>query len=292
MSSMYTNVFFSFFVPIPGIDPRGLPCLKRVEPNSLPFPPPRTQYCSHPSVATDCTDAMRRQLLGDGGAASAAEGRRAASSTVASCPPSLASLPQAEVGGRGWGERVRIHKETVSLGRGARLLRSDVVGVGGGGGGSPPSRPVPASPSGPDAAPSDIRVPARRHPVLVLELPRPLGGSVQLHPRDGHAGLACMIDGSLALFRMPPEAYHEALPSMMASDGAGDDDDDDDSRRMRGWVAELLEEEERSMAGKLAYVVPPQGNGPLPPGDPPRPQYFITCAAFGKNGDVLWAVTK
>ena len=237
---------------------------------------------------------MRRQLLGDGGAASAAEGRRAASSTVPSCPPPLASLPQTEVGGWGcWGERVRIRKETVSLGRWARLLRSDVVGVGGGGGGSPPPpRPVPASPSGPGAAPSDIRVPARRHPALVLELPRPLGGPVQLHPRDGHAGLACMIDGSLALFRMPPAAYHEALPSMMAGDGAGDDDDEGDSRRTRGWVAELLEEEERSMAGKLAYVVPPQGNGPLPPGDPPRPQYFITCAAFGKNGDVLWAVTK
>ena len=60
-----------------------------------------------------------------------------------------------------------------------------------------------------------INIPARRYSTLLLELPQPLGGPVQLHPHDvSHTGLACMIDGSLGLFLIPHLAYYETLCSL------------------------------------------------------------------------------
>jgi hypothetical protein len=252
-----------------------------------------SRLCSHPSVAADCTDAMRRQflaekgvkdvLIGKGGGAPSVMKGRGRASIVASCPPVFATLPPPP----GKSKLISIRKETVFIGRG-RVLRSVVVD---GSAVSEPSLSAPLS-SGSKNSPLPIRVPTRRHPLLVLELPQPLGGPTQLHPLDAHAGLACMIDGSLAIFWVPPAAFNEALPSLMMSDGAKEDHDDNNNNTLtREWVAEFLGKEERSMECNLAFVVPPQTNRP-PPGDPPQPQYFITCATFGKNGDVIWAVTK
>jgi len=43
--------------------------------------------------------------------------------------------------------------------------------------------------------------------------------------------------------------------------------------------------------GNLSFLVLPPGNKP-PTANQSNHQYFITCAAFGKQGDVIWAVTK
>ena len=62
------------------------------------------------------------------------------------------------------------------------------------------------------------------------------------------------------------------------------------------WVMGLLKEEEAGRVGNLAYLVPPPRDdyeswaGKKSAAS--QPQYFITCAAFGKHGQVLWAVTK
>ena len=54
---------------------------------------------------------------------------------------------------------------------------------------------------------------------------------------------------------------------------------DDDKK----WVAKVLKEEEMNRVGNILYLVPP---GSM------EEDYFITCAAFGKDGEVIWAVTK
>lgn len=135
-----------------------------------------------------------------------------------------------------------------------------------------------------------ITVPARRHQVLLLALPQKLGGPAQLHPGRGrrrrrnihphhqeddeeeeHTGLACMIDGSLALFSVPPSAFYEALPSPTMARSS--------------WARSLLEEE-KSKAVSVEYLIPPPKEGKSR-----HPRYAVTCAAFGKD-DVVYAVTK
>ena len=93
-----------------------------------------------------------------------------------------------------------------------------------------------------------------------------------------------MIDGSLALFYMPPMAFYETFHSSIivgkdnvpSKKGANLNDD-------KKWVANALKEEEMNRVGNILYLVPP---GSM------EEDYFITCAAFGKDGEVIWAVTK
>ena len=112
-----------------------------------------------------------------------------------------------------------------------------------------------------------LTVPAMRHPTLLLELPQPLGGPAQLHPRDNHAGLACMIDGSLSLFWIPPLAFYETMPSLI-NDKTSDDSvsasakgktsgkrkedvKDKASKAKMKWVGAVLESEEANMMGNV-----------------------------------------
>ena len=96
-----------------------------------------------------------------------------------------------------------------------------------------------------------------------------------------------MIDGSLALFHVPQMAFYETLPSLLANSRKDESStmNIDDVRKQ--WVIDALEVEEQNRVGNLVLLVPPPK-----PDDPLGSQYFITCASFGKNGDVVWAVTK
>mmetsp|Transcript_15409 Transcript_15409/g.31363 ORF Transcript_15409/g.31363 Transcript_15409/m.31363 type:complete len:852 (+) Transcript_15409:452-3007(+) len=154
-----------------------------------------------------------------------------------------------------------------------------------------------------------VSVPAVRHSTLIFELPQPLGGPTQLHPRDNHAGLVCMIDGSLALFRISPLAFYETIPSMISRSndknggkrkgktaGKRKDHVPESAKNINITVVrELLEKEEANREGNVVYLIPPPKGKRLSldsRDSPKRHDYFVTCAAFGKNGDVLYAVTK
>ncbi|KAL7545503.1 hypothetical protein ACHAWF_008852 [Thalassiosira exigua] len=250
---------------------------------------------SHPLVATDCTDAVRRQFLAEsGGKDVIGENETPTSleekkdSVIAMSPPLLATLPpMPSPGGKDDTdhEKIVIRMETVSLGR-ARLLRSNVQ-YSGKGRLSPKSfaqgslpEPMALGATLPELSQSAIVVPARRHPTLVLELPQPLGGPAEIHPRDSQSGLACMIDGSLAIFWLPPMAFYEALYTWIVVDG-----------ERRQWVANLLTEQELGRAGNLMYLVPPPSEKSR--SSISQSDYFVTSATFCKNeDDVVWAVTK
>lgn len=262
-------------------------------------------YCSHPLVSTDCTDAVRRQYLAESGGKdvlgnnetpSTVEDKKAA--VIAMSPPVVATLSPPPASPTDVDEetspgRIAVRMETVSLGR-ARLLRSNTLD----GSKSRSSASSSAllcrgqSPSEQSDVQygSIITVPTRRHPTLLLELPQPLGGPVQLHPRDSHAGLACMIDGSLALFWMHPMAFYETLHSSISDDNGKAKTDMNKNEFREQWVMNLLREEEKNRVGNLAFLVPPK-ESKVSADRSSGPDYFITCAAFGKN-DVLWAVTK
>jgi hypothetical protein len=83
---------------------------------------------------------------------------------------------------------------------------------------------------------------------------------------------------------------------------------EEEEQRKKQTVATLLRGEEQNRMGNLAYLVPPPQNddyghdylgsaseklNKTTQGEiRSTPQYFITCAAFGKHGLVIWAVTK
>lgn len=50
-----------------------------------------------------------------------------------------------------------------------------------------------------------------RYPILKFSLPKPIGGSLQCHPRDSCAGIATLLDGSLVAFWVPIEAWEQDL---------------------------------------------------------------------------------
>lgn len=267
---------------------------------------------SHPLVATDCTDAVRRQFFAGnvrgagkkdpkyGGEVeetpSALEKKKA--TVIAKCPPLVATLSENNNNEGGvTHERITIRMETVSLGR-ARLLRSNIVNTQMSSNSTDRSSSHSITPVVASSCTSEepfMSVPTRRHPTLVLQLPQPLGGPVQLHPRESHAGLACMMDGSLALFYLHPMAYYEALPSSLPVTENDEDegpskmminDNDDHYNTMRKqWAMSALEEIERKRVGNLLFLI-------SPPPESDATQYFITCAAFGKDGNIVWAVTK
>jgi WD40 repeat protein len=51
----------------------------------------------------------------------------------------------------------------------------------------------------------------RRYPSLVFSFPHPVGGSLQVHPRETTAGLAVLSNGSLVVFWAPPWAWEEEI---------------------------------------------------------------------------------
>ena len=222
-------------------------------------------------VATDCSDAVRKQYLAEGGGKDVVRDKEPLSfgekqaSIIEQCP--MIQLPSPE-------GKIPVHLQTVSLGR-ARLLKSNIVD-----GCSESSGPFLEPKLAVDLETKVdkakvMTVPARRHSTLLLELPQPLGGPAQMHPKDSHSGLLCMIDGSLSLFLMPPMAFYETLEQDLYSPKANINVDDE----WKTAATSLLEAEE-SKLGNLAYIVPPSA------------QYFITCAAFGKHGDVVWCCSK
>jgi WD40 repeat protein len=56
----------------------------------------------------------------------------------------------------------------------------------------------------------------KRYPILSFSLPHPVGGSLQIHPRDVTAGLAVLNNGSLIIFRAPPDGW-ESYPQIETS---------------------------------------------------------------------------
>jgi len=241
-------------------------------------------FCSHPLVSTDCTEAVRRQFLVENGNKDITcdetpftlEGKMI--SRIISMPPPAQGLgelsesscvPKSPSDEMNPGEKITIHMETVSLGR-ARLLRSNIVDMK-----KSKSSSSDISPSSAflfDGSQSALMAPpqvgkitinalTRRHPTLLLELPQPLGGPVQLHPRDSHAGLACMIDGSLALFWMPPMAFYETLHSSVGlgneADSASNKADENDDERKKKTGDEFIERRRVEQSGKPVVPCPP-----------------------------------
>ncbi|KAL7521905.1 hypothetical protein ACHAWX_006597 [Stephanocyclus meneghinianus] len=129
-----------------------------------------------------------------------------------------------------------------------------------------------------------------RHSTLLFQLPQPLGGPCQFHPMDHHIGLACMGDSSLALFYIPPLAFYEMLPLELTTflpDGEKNSSDHFDKEETE-LIHELLKEETANMAGNFLYLIPPRTKET----SPSCLRYSVTHAAFGGNGEVLYAVTN
>jgi WD40 repeat protein len=133
--------------------------------------------------------------------------------------------------------------------------------------------------------------PPKRYQAVVMSFPQPVGGAVQLHPRDGCAGLACLEDGSLVLFRFPSASFNDSCVQQQASKSS--------PPVLRG--AALLKQE-RDKVGKMYYLVKPSssleetieggGEDNQKKDESGNSSYFVTCAAFDKNGKQIYAVTK
>jgi len=231
---------------------------------------------THPLVSTDCTDAVKRQYLEEHSSKEVIKKiekiqtsfEEKKTKVSARSPPVMVELSTPD------NDKIPIQIKTVSIGR-ARLLKSKIVDINT----TPKKKSLMKQISSTSVVDKStvINIPARRYSTLLLELPQPLGGPVQLHPHDdSHTGLACMIDGSLGLFLIPHLAYYETLTS--ADTGIVEVDERKKS------IMKLLKDEDLSRVGTLGYIVsPPQAS---------NANYFITCAAFGKHGDIVWAVTK
>ena len=97
-----------------------------------------------------------------------------------------------------------------------------------------------------------------RYQTLIMKLPQPITGTVQIHP-EGNGGLACLEDGSLVLFSFPRDSFLE--PCALGSSTAQE------------------EESNRSNTGKVVYLTTGQ-------------EHSIACASFAKRGQVVYAATK
>ena len=166
---------------------------------------------SHPQVSLDCAVAAKREWMAkqSGNAASKEDDKN---SLFLETPSVYASFHKLD------GERVGLELQTSSWGR-ARLLRGDVVASN-----AHPIKCLSSSAAVLSSSPTPecfttTTVHCMHHHTIVLELPRPLGGPVQLHPKDSNTGLACLHDGSLVLFYIPPIAFYETLPTPSESDG-------------------------------------------------------------------------
>lgn len=184
---------------------------------------------SHPQVSLDCAEAVKREWVSkQGGTATAKEEDKNGISPET--PPVYASFDKLD------GERAGVELQTSSWGR-ARLLRGDTVTSNTQTNTCLSSAAVLSSTPTPECS-TTTTAHCMRHPILVLELPRPLGGPTQLHPHHSSTGLACLDDGSLVLFYIPPIAFYETLPSPPGSNDSTKDAEtlrilkDDEPRRV------------------------------------------------------------
>mmetsp|Transcript_28152 Transcript_28152/g.44299 ORF Transcript_28152/g.44299 Transcript_28152/m.44299 type:complete len:725 (-) Transcript_28152:66-2240(-) len=223
---------------------------------------------SHPQVSLDCAEAIKREWISkqSGSVTSKEEDKIGISPET---PPVYASFDKLD------GERVGLELQTSSWGK-ARLLRGNVATSNTETNKCLSSAAVLSSTPTPKCSTSTT-VHCMRHPILILELPRPLGGPTQLHPHHTSIGLACLDDGSLVLFHIPPIAFYETLPSppgSVTSEKAKDAE-----------MLDIMKHDESRRVGNIAYLTDPLKSEE-------DNSYFITCAAFGKNGDEVYAATK
>jgi hypothetical protein len=137
---------------------------------------------------------------------------------------------------------------------------------------------------------SSTTIPCIRHPLILLQLPQPLGGTCQFHPTYDDIGVIRMVDSSLALVHIPRIAFYEMLPHQATSN-----DHDVEHSHIFGSVdmelRNLLEEAEANMAANVLYLTQPSKDDDAITSSK---QYSVNCAAFGKGKhvDILYAVTK
>ena len=187
---------------------------------------------SHPQVSLDCAEAVKRDWMSkQSGSAALKESKEEDKNNISSeSPPVYGSFDTLD------GERVGLELQTSSWGR-ARLLRGDIMTSNTQATKCISSSTVLSSSPIPKCA-TTTTVQCMRHPTLVLELPKPLGGPSQLHPHHSSTGLACLDDGSLVLFYIPPIAFYETLPTQSGSSTSAKEAEtldimkDDESRRV------------------------------------------------------------
>eukprot|EP00985_Skeletonema_marinoi_P011567 scaffold5501_cov142-Skeletonema_marinoi.AAC.1 len=225
---------------------------------------------SHPQVSLDCAEAVKREwMTKQSGSATSKDSKEEDKSGISLETPSVyASFDKFD------GESVRLELQASSWGR-ARLLRGDVVTSNTQTNKCLSSSAVLSS-SPTSKCSTTTTVNCMRHPTLVLELPRPLGGPTQLHPHHNSTGLACLDDGSLVLFYIPPIAFYETLPASPESSTSAKEAE----------TLDIMKRDESRRVGNIAYLTDP------PQSEEDNSSYFITCAAFGKNGEEVYAATK
>ena len=187
---------------------------------------------SHPQVSLDCAEAVKRDWMSkqSGSAASKESKEEGKNSISPELPLAFGSFDTLD------GERVGLELQTSSWGR-ARLLRGDIMTSNTQATKCISSSTVLSSSAIPKCT-TTTTVQCMRHPTLVLELPKPLGGPSQLHPHHSSTGLACLDDGSLVLFYIPPIAFYETLPTQPGSSTGTKEAEtldimkDDESRRV------------------------------------------------------------
>lgn len=128
--------------------------------------------------------------------------------------------------------------------------------------------PSPTTISG-KASPDKVSV---SYQVLAFQLPIASSGSVQIHP-CGTGGLVCLDDGGLILFQLPKNPFHD-------NDGV---------------VADASTDQQTdSQLNLFFYLVKPPlkstDHEPIPEGS--TNPFFVTCATFAENGNVIYATTS
>lgn len=246
---------------------------------------------SHPQVSLDCAEAAKREWMTKqtGNAISKEEDE---SGIHLKTPSVYASFQKLD------GEQVGLELQTSSWGR-ARLLRGDVVTSNTHANKCISSSAVLSSSPSPQCS-TTTTVQCVRHPTLVLELPLPLGGPAQLHPQDSSTGLACLQDGSLVLFYIPKIAFYESL-SVAPGSCCGTNEAEpleilkrDEPMRV-GNIGMFIVSCAIVMSSVLSTYNPIHFAAVLT--DPPQCEeddssFFITCAAFGKDGEEIYAATR
>eukprot|EP00986_Skeletonema_menzelii_P011254 scaffold5756_cov140-Skeletonema_menzelii.AAC.4 len=219
---------------------------------------------SHPQVSLDCAEAVKRDwMTKQSGITASKETKEEDKNGISpETPPVYASFDKLN------GERVGLELQISSWGR-ARLLRGDIVTSNTQANKCISSSTVLSSSPMPKCA-STTTVHCMRHPTLVLELPKPLGGPTQLHPHHTSTGLACLDDGSLVLFYIPPIAFYETLLTQSESSTSAKEAE----------TLDIMKHDESRRVGSIVYLTEDNSS------------YFITCAAFGKNGEQVYAATK
>lgn len=125
----------------------------------------------------------------------------------------------------------------------------------------------------------------RRYQTIVLTLPSPVGHTAQIHPVDANAALISCMDGSLLMVRFPHKGFLEQVTGSVKqlSTEANLPGSLDPTR----W-SESVRRTEREKVGKLFYL-----NLPPPPNNEAHKQkYFVTTAALGKQGEMVFGATQ